>query len=66
MINWRRRARLDRAKKREAARARKRDIKAAALALSKVLPHFVARWHLERGKTLRRALDILAGEGMAP
>lgn len=62
---WTRRLRRDAKKKREAGRARKREIKLAAATLAKVLPHFTSRWNLERGKTLRRALDVLAGEGLA-
>jgi iron-sulfur cluster repair protein YtfE (RIC family) len=62
---WQRRIKREAKKKRQAAQRRKRDIKAAAVTLSKVITHFTARWHQERAKTLRRALDVLAGEGLA-
>lgn len=63
---WKARARREAKKKKEALKQRRADIKSAVSAVAKVLPHFGARWHVERAKLLQRALDVLAGEAARP
>jgi hypothetical protein len=68
MDKWQRQAKKRKAEERAKAFQRRKDIKSAVTALTKVLPHFGRNlyWHKEVSNGVQRALNLLAGQVALP